>query len=107
MRGAVAVALFLAAVATCLSFVMVRRAHSQENRCAPIQQVEAEALKNFGEVPIGGGLITGDVIVQVLSAPDGSTFTIISVNKDGFACFLASGFGWEPGRNPTRPGRPS
>ena len=106
MGMVLSLAMLLAAIAVII-FVMAGAARSQEVRCAPLKQVQGEALKNFGEIPIGGGLITGDVVVEVLSAPDGTTFTIIAVNKDGTACLLASGFGWEPGRNPPKPGRPS
>lgn len=59
----------------------------------------------YGEKPIGGGFVSDEVVVQVLAAPGGKTFTIVTINTQGLACIEAVGEGWEPGRLPAIEGR--
>lgn len=98
-----AVALFIASIAVVI-FITAGAARSEEQlQCGPRERVIANALRLFGEVPIGGGLISDKAMLQVLASPDGATFSVLAVDARGMACLLAAGFGWEPGMNPPPP----
>ena len=104
MKRALDIFLVLLAVTIIGAFVCCRARAEQCTSWTALKQVLAEL---WGEVPIGGGLVSRDVIVQVLASPDGASFTVVEINKAGIACSIAAGFGWEPGKNPPKPGRPS
>ncbi len=100
---ALALALFIAAFAVVI-FITAGAARSEEQlRCGPWPRVVANASRLFGEVPIGGGLLSEKAIIQVLASPNGETFSIFAVDANGYACMVAAGFGWDPGQTPPPP----
>lgn len=68
--------------------------------CAPWPQFKEQFRKRHGEVPIGGGLVNGKAVLQVLASAGGATWSIVAVDRSGIACLTAAGKGWEPGTLP-------
>lgn len=56
--------------------------------------------EQYGEVPIGGGIVSAETIITVLASPEGRTFSIISIGKHGIACIESTGDDWDPGKLP-------
>ena len=104
MKRGVALFLFVIALAVVGTFVSCRARAAQ---CTPWPALKQVLAEQWGEVPIGGGLIDGNTIIQVLASPDGGTFTVVAIDRANVACSIASGFGWEPGHNPHTAGQPS
>lgn len=66
--------------------------------CMQWPAMKAFLAKRYGEVPAGGGQINGTAVAQVLTSPDGSSWTIVIVNANGQSCALTAGKNWEPVR---------
>ncbi len=49
----------------------------------------------YGEVPVAIGVADGR-LVELLTAKDGLTWTIILTSPQGRSCLIASGEGWRP-----------
>ena len=49
----------------------------------------------FSETPIAIGLAGNNVVLEVFSNGDGSTWTMVLTRPDGMSCVLATGEGWE------------
>ena len=53
----------------------------------------------YGEVPVAIGVtggVTGGALIELLTAKDGMTWTIILTTPQGVSCLIASGEGWRP-----------
>ena len=55
--------------------------------------VESFAVK-YKEAPIAAGVSSNGRLIEVLSAHDGDTWTLIVTSPDGNSCMIASGQGW-------------
>ena len=51
--------------------------------------------QKYGEVPVAIGVADGR-LVELLTAKDGMTWTIILTSPKGVSCLIASGEGWRP-----------
>lgn len=60
-------------------------------RDALLSQLESK----YGEVPVAIGVVDG-ALVELLTAKDGITWTIILTSPKGVSCLVASGDGWRP-----------
>jgi len=60
-------------------------------RDALLSQLESK----YGEVPVAIGVADG-ALVELLTAKDGITWTIILTSPKGISCLIASGDGWRP-----------
>ncbi len=49
----------------------------------------------YGEVPVAIGVAEG-ALIELLTAKDGITWTIILTSPQGLSCLIASGEGWRP-----------
>ncbi len=49
----------------------------------------------YGEVPVAIGVADG-ALIELLTAKDGITWTIILTSPQGLSCLIASGEGWRP-----------
>ncbi len=49
----------------------------------------------YGEVPVAIG-VAGGALIELLTAKDGMTWTIILTTPKGMSCLVASGDGWRP-----------
>ncbi len=56
-----------------------------------LSQLESQ----YGEVPVAIGVADGRLI-ELLTAKDGLTWTIILTSPQGLSCLIASGEGWRP-----------
>lgn len=71
------------------------------SQCSPWPEMVRSLMDRYHEEPAaGGGLINPTMAIRVFVSPGGETFTIVSVGRDGRACILASGFGWDAGTVP-------
>jgi len=51
--------------------------------------------EKYGEVPVAIGVANG-ALIELLTAKDGITWTIILTSPKGMSCLIASGEGWRP-----------
>ncbi len=51
--------------------------------------------QKYGEVPVASGVANG-ALIELLTAKDGMTWTIILTSPKGISCLIASGDGWQP-----------
>ncbi len=49
----------------------------------------------YGEIPVAIGIADG-ALIELLTAKDGITWTIILTSPKGLSCLVASGEGWQP-----------
>ncbi len=49
--------------------------------------------QKYGEVPVAIGVANG-ALIELLTAKDGMTWTIILTSPKGISCLIASGEGW-------------
>jgi len=56
-----------------------------------LSQLESQ----YGEVPVAIGVADG-ALIELLTAKDGITWTIILTSPQGRSCLIASGEGWRP-----------
>ena len=53
----------------------------------------------YGEVPVAIGVtggVAGGALIELLTAKDGMTWTLILTSPQGLSCLVASGEGWRP-----------
>lgn len=66
-----------------------------------------QGLENrYSEKPIAAGLDHNGALVEVLTAPDGATWTILVSMPNGMSCVVSTGESWQT-RAPTPRGDPS
>lgn len=70
-------------------------ASGQSLTCIPRDAVLKNLADNFQEAPVGVGLSSTGVLLELLTSPDGSTWTIILSGPDGMSCPLAAGKDWQ------------
>jgi hypothetical protein len=63
--------------------------------CAARDGLLSQLEKKYGEVPVAIGVADGR-LVELLTAKDGMTWTIILTSPKGVSCLIASGEGWRP-----------
>ncbi len=51
--------------------------------------------QKYGEVPVAIGVADG-ALIELLTAKDSMTWTIILTSPKGLSCLIASGEGWRP-----------
>ncbi|MGE5546220.1 MAG: hypothetical protein ACM33T_04945 [Solirubrobacterales bacterium] len=72
---------------------------------APIQPVQAVCAKRdalltslqheYKEAPAAVGLASNGSVIELLTANDGKTWTILMTRPDGTSCVVAAGEAWE------------
>lgn len=67
--------------------------------CYPRDAIHAHLAQRFGEQPAGVGVAAGQ-LVELLTRPDGASWTILVVRPDGLACPVAAGEDWKAVREP-------
>jgi hypothetical protein len=63
--------------------------------CAARDALLSQLEHKYGEVPVAIGVANGK-LVELLTAKDGITWTIILTSPRGVSCLIASGDGWRP-----------
>lgn len=87
-------------IAGVLLIIGIGAAFAQAHGCHPWPVLRDHLAESYGEKPIGGGVISDRAVIQVLAAPDGRTFSIVTISRNGIACMTAAGFDWDPGKLP-------
>lgn len=63
-------------------------------QCGPRDKIVAALSKNYKETPVAIGVTQGGGLIEVLTSPDGKTFSILITAPDGTSCLVSSGQGW-------------
>ena len=63
--------------------------------CTARDGLLSQLESKYGEVPVAIGVADGQLI-ELLTAKDGITWTIILTSPKGMSCLIASGDGWQP-----------
>lgn len=61
--------------------------------CYPRDAVRAHLAERYGGRPVGAGVAAGQ-LVELLTRPDGKSWTILVIRADGQACPVAAGEDW-------------
>ena len=70
-----------------------------ENGCADRSAVIDYLAQHHQEAPISRGIANNGGVIEVLAAPDGSSWTILITMPDGETCMVAAGTDW--GQSPS------
>jgi hypothetical protein len=62
--------------------------------CYPHDAIHAHLAERHGEQPAGIGVAAGQ-LVELLTRPDGASWTILVLRPDGLACPVAAGEDWK------------
>ncbi len=63
--------------------------------CSTHSEVLKHLGKKYSETPVAMGLASNGGVVEVFSAGDGATWTIVLTMPDGKSCMMAAGEAWE------------
>ncbi len=63
--------------------------------CTARDGLLSQLENKYGEVPVAIGIADGQ-LVELLTAKDGMTWTIILTSPQGRSCLIVSGEGWRP-----------
>ncbi len=63
--------------------------------CTARDGLLSQLESKYGEVPVAIGVADG-ALIELLTAKDGITWTIILTSPQGLSCLIASGEGWRP-----------
>ncbi len=65
--------------------------------CGKRSEVIGKLSGSFSEKPSAMGLTTNGDVIEVLTSPSGSTWTIVVTMPNGTSCLIALGENWESG----------
>lgn len=78
-----------------ISFSYLKSSNAQiQNRCNTRDSVIELLHGNYEEYPVAVGVTNTGGLVEVLSASNGGTWTIIVTTPQGMSCLVAAGEGW-------------
>lgn len=63
--------------------------------CSPRDDVLSQLASKFKEAPVAVGLANNGGLLEVLTAGDGTTWTIIITMPNGVSCLVAAGEDWQ------------
>jgi hypothetical protein len=63
--------------------------------CSPRQDVLDQLASKFKEAPVAVGLANNGGLLELLTAGDGTTWTIIITMPNGVSCLVAAGEDWQ------------
>lgn len=66
-----------------------------ESACGERGRVVSRLAAAFGEMPAALGMAGSGRVLEILSSPDGSTWTMLVTEPNGQSCLIAAGEGWE------------
>ena len=69
--------------------------HAANVACASHVDVINKLSQGYAEQPVALGLAANGSLIEVFSASDGRTWTLVMTRPDGLSCILASGHAWE------------
>ena len=91
----VGLALAVLGVATLFFMPAAVRAQDTQLACDARDNVLKQLKEEYGELPVAIGITDGS-LVELLTAKDGTTWTIILTSPKGYSCLITSGEGWQP-----------
>ncbi len=94
LRHAINAVLFIAILA--LGFSVFSLSATAQQSCGTHGDVVALLGKTYAESQVALGLSTNGVVIEVFSADQGTTWTILATRADGTTCVLSSGEQWIP-----------
>ena len=65
-----------------------------DNGCSERSVVLGFLAEAYQEAPISRGIANNGGVIEILSAPDGSTWTILITMPSGETCMIAAGSDW-------------
>ncbi len=65
-------------------------------KCGDRTEALEHLATKYNEAPIAFGLTTTGSLLEVVTTPDGSTWTIIITLPNGATCLIAAGQDWTP-----------
>ena len=69
---------------------------SAQHVCATRTDIVKSLQQEYQEAPSAMGMSDNGAVIEVLSARDGKTWTILMTTPDGTSCVVATGEMWEP-----------
>ena len=63
--------------------------------CGLYEQIIKGLLLQYKELPTARGLAANGSLIEILTSPDGETWTMIMMQPSGMACVMATGEGWQ------------
>jgi hypothetical protein len=95
-------------MAVTAAFFLSTTAYAQQGRiCGPRQGVLDQLADKYGEATIAAGIGSNGGMIEVLSAKDGATWTIIMSMPNGTSCVMATGESWRARNRPQIPKEPA
>ncbi len=94
-RAAACVALVLLAVGAPPLGSDPALAQGAPTNCGVHDNLLTQLEQKYGEVTVAIGVADG-ALIELLTAKDGITWTIILTSPKGMSCLIASGEGWQP-----------
>ena len=76
-------------------FGTIPASHAANLACASHVDVVNKLSQGYAEQPVALGLAANGSLIEVFSATDGQTWTLVMTRPDGLSCILASGHAWE------------
>lgn len=70
------------------------------NACSPRDDVVKQLFEKYHEAPVAIGLASNGNLLEVLTAADGSTWTMIQTSPAGISCLVAAGESWQQSAPP-------
>lgn len=70
-------------------------AYAAPAACSPRKDVLSQLADKFKEAPVAVGLANNGGLLEVLTAGDGATWTIIITMPNGVSCLVAAGEDWQ------------
>lgn len=85
------------AVATALAACVLTAppADAEPVPCTSYDAISEMLAHDYKERPVGGGLAHTGKLLQVFTAEDGSTWTVVLTRPDGMTCIVAAGRHWQ------------
>lgn len=88
--------LFAGLVLSVVAGSNIAEAAQPSHSCTDRTSALTHLAKKYSEAPVAIGLASNGGVVEVLSEPAGSTWSIIITIPHGMACIVVSGEHWEP-----------
>lgn len=86
----------VASVVAALMFAVPVAALAQSNPpCAKRAELLKHLERKFKETPVAIGVTSNGVLLEVLAAAHGETWTVILSHPNGVSCLVAAGEDWE------------
>ena len=87
---------FIGAIVLILALMLgVGTSARAQTVCMAHPELANQLDSRFSEAPVAIGLTNYNVVVEVFSNGDGSTWTMVLTKPDGMSCVMATGEDWE------------